>query len=632
MMLRRKTSVALLVAIALLAGMAQALPSIWGLRGLYQVVDARTPPPGSYSVSVVSKYQYAGVSDTVRLQPPEYPEVDTLLDVYDAEHYLDATVLVNVGIRDFLEVGISATYIANVYQYDRDPPRDQYVGYVDGVHGLGDIRVSGKYSRLMLPWLTAGGALWLAYPPGQNKVDIASDYDGFWDQDDCRLQTRRPFLHTGGFSWGLMALATAVQHPLEGHLNLGISGYNQTWDDPVVGTMNESDIAIDLGIGAALPSRNATVFLEYTAKFFTGRGNQPGYRSPMRLVGGLRLYQDSGAFFDLAGMIGLSGHHDRRLADPYVTGILPVPGGLDGEFGVVFSFGYDTSLFGQDGSGGRGTVCGTVSSSDTGEPIDATITFPDGSGVDAQSAGGYFCLPVESGPVVVRVEAEGYRPYVTTIVIPEGETWPLDFRLEKAGPETGTVAGTVRSMSTGSPVSGQVTISELPDVSAGVSSSDGAFRMDVPEGTWTVKVDSPGYLAASSVTQVTAGQTSVVDFSLRDALTQGTVLSFANIYFDSGSANIKPESYGVLDEIADLLMVNSTVRVEIAGHTDSDGSESYNRTLSERRAASVRDYLVQHGIASSRMTTIGHGESQPVASNDTAAGKSQNRRIEFRIL
>ena len=613
----------------LFAPVCAAMPSVYALRGLYRVVDARTPPPNSYSLALITTYQYAGVSDTVRLSPSGHPDLDTLLDIYDSEHYLDATVLLNVGIFDYLEVGLSGTYRANAYLYDQEEPRGDFVGYMDGVHGFGEIMVSGKYSRLMLPWLTAGGVLWLSYPPGSNSADIAADHDGFWDRGDYRLQTRRPFVHSGGFSWGFLGLATAVQEPVEGHLNLGISGYNQSWDDPVMGRMSESDIAIDFGLGGSLPSRSVLAFMEYTARFFTGRGDQPGYTPPMRFVAGIRILQGSGAFFDLAGVVGLSGSHDRRASDPYVTGILPVPGGIDGEVGVVLTFGYDTSL--QGAGAARGRVCGTVTSSDSGEPLDATISFPRHGGRTVRASDGYFDLPVESGPLVILIEAEGYLPVTRTVVVTDSGLMPLDFALEQAGAATGTVAGSVTDAATGSPLRAQVRITGLTDAS-GSTGSDGAFMLEVPEGTWTLQVTAAGYLETTSVTNVAAGQTSVVDFILREALTQGTVMSFANIYFDSGSANIKPSSYGVLDEIVDLLTVNSAVRVEVSGHTDSDGSESFNLSLSEQRATSVKNYLVQHGIASSRLTTIGRGESEPVASNDTPAGKAQNRRIEFTVL
>ncbi|TNF44814.1 MAG: OmpA family protein [Cytophagales bacterium] len=102
------------------------------------------------------------------------------------------------------------------------------------------------------------------------------------------------------------------------------------------------------------------------------------------------------------------------------------------------------------------------------------------------------------------------------------------------------------------------------------------------------------------------------------------------IVFDSGSASIKPESFGVLKEIASVLSENPSVNVHIIGHTDSDGDLSLNQSLSQKRAESVKSALSgQFGIDASRMSTEGKGESEPIADNGSPDGKAQNRRVEF---
>ncbi len=102
------------------------------------------------------------------------------------------------------------------------------------------------------------------------------------------------------------------------------------------------------------------------------------------------------------------------------------------------------------------------------------------------------------------------------------------------------------------------------------------------------------------------------------------------IVFDSGSATIKPESFGVLKEIATVLSENPSVQVQIIGHTDSDGDLSLNLSLSQKRAESVKSVLSgQFGIDASRMSTDGKGESEPIADNGSPDGKAQNRRVEF---
>ena len=110
------------------------------------------------------------------------------------------------------------------------------------------------------------------------------------------------------------------------------------------------------------------------------------------------------------------------------------------------------------------------------------------------------------------------------------------------------------------------------------------------------------------------------------------VIELDGVHFDFDKATLKPEAEVVLNEAAALLNKHERVVVEVAGHTDSMGSEEYNQGLSERRANAVQDYLVSKGVRASRMTAKGYGESMPVASNDTDEGRAENRRVELIVL
>lgn len=112
-------------------------------------------------------------------------------------------------------------------------------------------------------------------------------------------------------------------------------------------------------------------------------------------------------------------------------------------------------------------------------------------------------------------------------------------------------------------------------------------------------------------------------------ITEGKLVT-RGILFDSGSEKIKPESFGTLKDIATVLTENPDVKVQIVGHTDSDGDEAKNLELSKKRAQAVKEALSnEFKIDSSRMETNGQGESQPSDKNDTPAGKANNRRVEF---
>jgi outer membrane protein OmpA-like peptidoglycan-associated protein len=99
--------------------------------------------------------------------------------------------------------------------------------------------------------------------------------------------------------------------------------------------------------------------------------------------------------------------------------------------------------------------------------------------------------------------------------------------------------------------------------------------------------------------------------------------------FAFNKATLTPEGRQHVDHAVEILRDNPNIAVSVEGHTDSVGSDAYNMKLSQRRADAVRDYMVAHGIAADRITTEAFGETRPVASNDTAAGRAENRRVEI---
>jgi outer membrane protein OmpA-like peptidoglycan-associated protein len=100
------------------------------------------------------------------------------------------------------------------------------------------------------------------------------------------------------------------------------------------------------------------------------------------------------------------------------------------------------------------------------------------------------------------------------------------------------------------------------------------------------------------------------------------------VNFDTGKATIRRDSHPRLDEVAEYMTHKKSVRIEISGHTDNVGKPAANKALSEKRAQACRDYLVKKGINGSRIQAVGYGDARPIAPNDTAAGRQQNRRIE----
>lgn len=112
---------------------------------------------------------------------------------------------------------------------------------------------------------------------------------------------------------------------------------------------------------------------------------------------------------------------------------------------------------------------------------------------------------------------------------------------------------------------------------------------------------------------------------------RGMVLTLGDVLFDVNKADLKPAGIRTVRRLSDFMLQYEDRRVRVEGYTDSTGAESYNQDLSERRAMAVRDALVAEGVARSRVEVIGYGEAYPVASNETSAGRQQNRRVEIVI-
>jgi len=112
----------------------------------------------------------------------------------------------------------------------------------------------------------------------------------------------------------------------------------------------------------------------------------------------------------------------------------------------------------------------------------------------------------------------------------------------------------------------------------------------------------------------------------------GATLVLQDVVFETGKADLKAGSAQRLQPLAQYLQANPAVKVRIDGHTDSQGADAYNQQLSQARAEAVRTALAGMGVASDRITAVGHGETQPVADNKIAAGRQQNRRVEVTLV
>ena len=247
----------------------------------------------------------------------------------------------------------------------------------------------------------------------------------------------------------------------------------------------------------------------------------------------------------------------------------------------------------------------------------------------------------ESGLVI---NAAGTTAYFSSDGIPsptKGKDLYM-FRLpEKIRPNPVTyVKGSVYDKETKKPLVADFVLKDLLSEDVVVSSRsdeyEGGFLVCLPVGrSYALSVQKPGYLFYSDnfdlegVKNIDNPQRLTVYLS---PLKPGEKIVLKNIFFSTDSFRLKKESYPELNTLVDLLKKNPGLKVEIGGHTDNTGSDSYNLRLSENRARSVYEYLINKGIERSRLSYKGYGALQPLTGNESEEGRAKNRRTEIKVM
>lgn len=167
---------------------------------------------------------------------------------------------------------------------------------------------------------------------------------------------------------------------------------------------------------------------------------------------------------------------------------------------------------------------------------------------------------------------------------------------------------------------------------SGITDAKGKFSVLIPEGdTYTVKYKIFGGEEKFKQVEIPS-QEGNLTFQLDIKYDPPKVFTLENVFFDTGKSTLRAESFKTLNDLAEVMKLKPTLIIEIAGHTDNVGTPESNLKLSLNRANSVKNYLVNHGIAAARITTQGYGDTQPVASNDSDDGRQKNRRTVVLII
>ena len=634
----------------LITGSVMALPSYSGLRGLNRTVDAKPIGAGEFSLALFS---FLGMSDDTRTAQLAGGAEEVTDTEYDGTWYITA----GVGLSEKLEIAGRFSYVWNCLS------RDNIAGREDLPGGENENDDGFSEANLFLKYATnpgGGDSFWVGIMPwvgfsiyngGDSPyVTNYNQYDGIWHPEQPMFEMRRTMIGTN-FSAGADLLASLDLHPVIMHANVGYHYFKQNFQftDHRYGTSDTVDVDMDvedpvfhLAVGFEYPMKGLTLFAEAEWRHFMKRdyeaGNDENYDDMVIIQPGLRFPITSGFACDIVGAFSIDnfdpewsdlGHHAYQAGNnptnAYRANYAPFPEGYYPSWGVGVNLMYSSDLLEAPGTA---MMSGTVTDDVTDKFIEATVAFP-GTAVEpavTDAGTGYYTVEIPEGSITVAVNASGYVKRTETIQVAGDHDFNRDYALQP------TITGSITDMETGLSISGTVSLSDYATISSTTDNS-GLYSLNAPEGDWAVIASANGYLPSSEDVSLTGEEQVVINFQLESVvIEEGQIISFDNIYFDVASSTIKRESYDVLNEIVDILNVNRNAMIQIAGHTDSDGSGSYNQTLSEQRAASVKNYLVEHGISAGRLTTVGFGENQPVVPNNSAANKAMNRRIEFTVL
>jgi OmpA-OmpF porin, OOP family len=197
--------------------------------------------------------------------------------------------------------------------------------------------------------------------------------------------------------------------------------------------------------------------------------------------------------------------------------------------------------------------------------------------------------------------------------------------------------GSVLNNNTLDPIQASVRVEQEGEV-VEIAQSDlttGMFKIPLSsEGKFILSAQAEGYLQAMDsveIYNVTADTTVYKDLYLQP-LEVGLSVRLNNIFFDYNKTTLRPESYPELNKVVEMLEQNPNLQIEIGGHTDSRGSDTYNAELSQGRADAVRAYLTKNWVEPERVSSLGYGESKPEVPNDSEENMQINRRVEFTIL
>lgn len=614
-------------------------PGYYNLSGLYNVFDARTAGDRIAIFnflafqSVIGSEEVQGVNKTTETTPQR--GVDYLFSG-------DLSTGIGFSLNKYFSFGAGVRYSGDGL-YTDDNIRiqiDSETGdTIDTRHhrnrlsiGLGDILTVFKFSYPWKHFLSLGMITVFRFPIGSDTfhMELSGRETGYIEYNGGYFRRLSP--PAKSFT-GIIALSLFPTPNLGFHINIGRGG---------TGLRNTSPVN-KFGVGLEIDAGQTSIFIEDQRDWFSNKEDTRRFGEGWGvLTGGLRAGRVPGSQFNLY-FFYVHQYPDKKEY-PQIQEYASIYPRFKPNIGVGFSIVFGLQFAKKEVEKpvkvkpviAVGALGGTVTDGETGNPLEATLTLIKGMNEYKRESnpisGQYSFDSLPTGLYTLKVEGEGYKPFVTSVVITAESHVVKDILLEKVKKTEipkGTFTGRVFDQKSEEPLKARISFigSDISPIET--DSVTGIFRIELPKGTYSVKVEAGGYIPLGKPIVIRPDEATIEDFGL---LKRGMRLRFQNIYFETGKAVIKLESYRVLDKIVEILKDNPKVIVEVQGHTDASGSEKYNLILSQKRAESVKKYLVEHGIEESRLIAKGYGESKPIVPNDTPENMAKNRRVEFVIL
>ena len=288
------------------------------------------------------------------------------------------------------------------------------------------------------------------------------------------------------------------------------------------------------------------------------------------------------------------------------------------------------------------TLAGNVYNEKTNDPLQAEVEIrlvdQDALKLKSNASGKFESRIPEVSGYALTASLDGYLPASASLKIPvlySDTTIHIDIPLTPIAKPL-VLQGNIidRKTNTQIPARLDVALRGSRATPRKINAPDGSYRQGIEElGWYIITASAEGYLNTIDSVWINDKEvTPVTKDILLQPIEVGVTVRLKNIYFDFDKTSLQNESFAELDKVVDFLKQNSSVEIEISGHTDNKGSDDYNQTLSQGRSEAVVNYIISQGIESYRLTAHGYGESKPIDTNDSDDGRANNRRVEFTVM